>query len=67
MVMTRRDFILIAETVKSLDLLPGQKAHVAMKFAERCSETSPNFKQGVFLAACGVTTRTGTDTVDQGA
>lgn len=56
--MTRRDFELIAETVKGLTLEGSEpneeRRHVAESFAARLDDTNPRFDRARFLKACGV-------------
>ena len=50
--MTRKDYILIANVVKSIDDKPT-RAHVALSFAERLGRLNERFNHSQFLVACG--------------
>lgn len=51
--MTKKDFALIAATVRALDLAyPETREHVAMRFAAALRGTSPRFDRVRFIAAC---------------
>jgi len=39
--MTRRDFLLISETIREMDLRPEDKAYVARQFADALVSTNP--------------------------
>jgi hypothetical protein len=52
--MTRKDFVLIAATIKALGISPEDRKRVAEDFAYTLRATNPNFKRDRFLAACGV-------------
>lgn len=60
--MGRKDYILIAETIKNMDTssVQGQqinKGHIenlADSFAYMLSQDNPRFDEGKFLVACGV-------------
>ena len=58
--MSRKDFQLIAETIKGLSLNWGghlnDPSHdrVANDFADKLASTNPNFNRARFLRACGV-------------
>jgi hypothetical protein len=52
--MSRKDFVLIAATIKALAISPEDRARVAEDFAYTLRTTNPNFKRERFLAACGV-------------
>ena len=49
--MTRRDFLLISETIREMDLHPEDKAYVAQQFADALVSTNPNFDRKRFLTA----------------
>jgi len=61
--MTRKDFQLIAETVRGLDTfsyqydgcdMPSSRWQAANAFADKLASTNPNFDRERFLRACGV-------------
>jgi hypothetical protein len=52
--MTRKDFVLIAATIKALAISPEDRVQVADDFASALRNTNPNFKRERFLTACGV-------------
>jgi hypothetical protein len=52
--MSRKDFVLIAATIKALAISPEDRKLVAEDFAYTLRTTNPNFKRERFLAACGV-------------
>ena len=61
--MTKKDFILIAKTIRSLGSTPPLVAdglrmtmieHVANAFADALATTNLRFDRGKFIQACGV-------------
>ena len=48
--MTRKDFELIAATIKNLDLSQREREMVAEKFADALAGTNAGFKSGLFIA-----------------
>ena len=61
--MTRKDFQLIAETVRGLDTfsyqyngcdMPSARWQAANDFADKLASTNPNFDRERFLSACDV-------------
>jgi hypothetical protein len=53
--MTRKDFVLIAETIRALRFPVAQETHrsiVATQFANALTRTNPRFKRGRFIDAC---------------
>jgi len=52
--MSRKDFVLIAATIKALAISPEDRKRVAEDFAYTLRTTNPNFKRERFLTACGV-------------
>jgi hypothetical protein len=52
--MSRKDFVLIAATIKALAISPEDRKRVAEDFAYTLRTTNPNFKRDRFLTACGV-------------
>ena len=48
--MTRKDFELIATTIKNLDLSPREREMVAEKFATALAGTNAGFKPELFIA-----------------
>jgi hypothetical protein len=57
--MTRKDFELIAETIRNLEFkycLPqiedACRVHVAERFSEALKQTNPRFKPDTFVEAC---------------
>ncbi len=52
--MTRKDFQLIADTIKASDLGPTDRLSLARDFADALRSTNPQFDRARFLAACGV-------------
>jgi hypothetical protein len=48
--MTRRDFELIASTIKSLDLSQREREMVAEKFASALTGTNSGFKAELFIS-----------------
>ena len=57
--MTRQHFTFIAEVINNMPdhapTLRAQKVSVASRFAKELKSTNPNFKDGAFLEACGMT------------
>jgi hypothetical protein len=51
--VTKKDFVLIARTIKELALSGPNRDHVAVAFANALATTNPEFKRVTFLAACG--------------
>jgi hypothetical protein len=51
--MTRKDFKLIAETVKAIENKKVRKT-VAEVNADACAKSNPRFDKSRFFAACGV-------------
>ena len=51
--LTRKDFILMAEQVKAIENVRRRKA-MAEHTAEICAKSNPRFDRPKFLAACGV-------------
>lgn len=51
--MTRRDFLLIAETIRSLGT-PNYTQATAVAFALRLRASHPRFNSHRFLIACGI-------------
>lgn len=54
--MTRKDFELIAQTLRYADEIVDETAMEALAdvFANALSNTNPNFDRARFLTACGV-------------
>jgi hypothetical protein len=52
--MSRKDFVLIAATIKALAISPEDRKRVAEDFAYTLRTTNPNFNRTRFLTACGV-------------
>jgi hypothetical protein len=56
--MTRQHFTFIAEVINNMPdhapTLRAQKVSVASRFAKELKRTNPNFKDGTFLEACGM-------------
>lgn len=52
--MTRKDFQLIADTIKDLDLIPIDRLHIAREFATSLRTTNAKFDRSRFLRACGM-------------
>jgi hypothetical protein len=52
--MTRKDYVKIANILKSTDLEDHQRASLAVSFASVCKEDNSNFSSDRFLRACGV-------------
>ncbi len=52
--MTRKHFLAIAETIRTLRLEQAQREEVAAAFAEALSETNMRFNAQTFYKACGV-------------
>lgn len=52
--MTRRDFVLIATTIKQMPEAPAIRTRVAIEFAVALSTAFPSFDKDKFLKACGV-------------
>lgn len=52
--MTRRDFRLLAATVKEMRLTNLARISVAEDLADALEKAYPNFNREVFLEACGV-------------
>lgn len=50
--MTKKDFVLIAKSIKSLDLDPIARRSAAEVFADNLMDTNPNFDRSRFIAAC---------------
>lgn len=54
--MTRKDFELVARTIKNLMRLDAtSREYVATKFADAMANANANFDRAKFLKACGVT------------
>jgi len=51
--MTKKDYIKIANILKTTELEPHKRASLAVSFAGVCREDNPNFDFDRFLAACG--------------
>lgn len=51
--MTKKDYIKIANILKTTELEPHKRASLAVSFAAVCREDNPNFDFDRFLAACG--------------
>lgn len=52
--MSRKDFVLIAETIKGLSFLSeNDRAWVASDFADKLATTNDRFKRATFLEATG--------------
>jgi len=49
--MTRKDFNLIAKTIRILDVDAATRAHIANVFAASLSTTNPRFDRDRFVAA----------------
>lgn len=49
--MTRKDFVLIAATIRASNLALGSKRHIANLFIGALAATNPNFKPDTFMAA----------------
>lgn len=52
--MSRKDFELIASTIKSASIPEDSRASIARDFAYKLTETNPRFNVSRFLQACGV-------------
>jgi hypothetical protein len=52
--MSRKDYVLIAETIAQLDIEYPVKAIIAQEFARKLSTTNGNFDRARFLKACGI-------------
>ena len=50
--MTKKDFELIAETIREVDTVVDQREIYAHAFADALAETNPRFKRDEFLIAC---------------
>jgi len=50
--MTRKDFVLIAETIKDATLSAYAKRMLAIQFASRLRGTNSNFDRERFIRAC---------------
>lgn len=50
--MSRKDFKLIAATIKALDLGDSTDMYVATMFAEALATTNPRFNKTRFIEAC---------------
>lgn len=51
--MTKKDFILIAAVIFSLDLTAGAREVVARAFRDKLRQENPRFKPAIFIAAAG--------------
>tara|TARA_B100000686_G_scaffold203571_1_gene210403 strand:+ start:208 stop:444 length:237 start_codon:yes stop_codon:yes gene_type:complete len=51
--MTKKDFIKIANILKTTELEPHKRASLAVSFAAVCRDDNPNFNVDRFLKACG--------------
>ena len=51
--MTKKDFIKIANILKTTELEPHKRASLAVSFAAVCRDENPNFNVDRFLKACG--------------
>jgi hypothetical protein len=53
--MTRKDFIFIADVIRSMSPLTRDREAIATDFANRLGETNPRFNRALFVqAATGV-------------
>ena len=52
--MTRKDYIKIANILKTTDLPAHNRASLAVSFASVCKEDNARFDINRFLTACGV-------------
>lgn len=52
--MSRKDYVLIAETIAGLDIEYSAKAIIAHEFARKLSAANGNFDRGRFILACGI-------------
>jgi len=50
--MTRKDFKLIASVIDKLNFTREHKLFIAQSFADRLTDTNPNFNRAKFVAAC---------------
>jgi hypothetical protein len=50
--VTRRELMLIAETITALDLAAEARAHVTTRFASMLARSEPRFHRDRFVAAC---------------
>lgn len=57
--MTRKDFVLIAETVRFLTVSPATRALIAADFGNALRGTNPNFDKERFIDAATKPTRVG--------
>jgi len=51
--MTKKDYIKIANILKTTELKPHKRASLAASFASVCKEDNSNFNIQRFLDACG--------------
>ena len=51
--MTKKDYIKIANILKTTELEPHRRASLAVSFASVCRDDNPNFNVDRFLKACG--------------
>lgn len=49
--MTRKDFVVIAETIATLPVTDAQRWTIAGRFALKLATTNPTFDRGRFMAA----------------
>jgi hypothetical protein len=52
--MTRKDFELVARTIKKLNFTQAHKLFIAESFADALTGTNAGFDRARFLKACGV-------------
>lgn len=52
--MSRKDFELIAGTIKALAVEPADRAHIASAFCHALRTTNEAFNSAKFMRACGV-------------
>lgn len=51
--MTRKDFELIAATIRTLDRTSERvRVYIAVEFADNLASTNPHFDRARFIAAC---------------
>lgn len=50
--MTKKDFELIAQTIRQAELRPRCREHLARDFAYNLATTNPRFDRARFVAAC---------------
>jgi len=55
MTMSRQHYVLIADTIKRLDVDENTRSSVAHEFARELETTNSKFDYSRFISACGVT------------